>query len=278
MTACSNQDRSFPDSVRSTTSSRLLVAADPPDRGRLAADPRHPEADAATRSPASPPTAWRGAASSRRCRSPMRCSSWRPSARSASCFGLFTRVFAAAIGVQFLLIIFNAHWGKGFADFPWNRPGGGWEYPLFWASDHRGDRTARRRPLLARPQARPRALRRELRASWPRRARSGASGRPDPDLVVVERRAAIGRDRVGAGQRVDAAAVGIGVVRPDRFRDQHAAAHAVEQRARAGAPAPRVLPSTTAAPSAMPSARRIVGMDHHLGPAAVLRARASASR
>jgi putative oxidoreductase len=48
-------------------------------------------------------------------------------------FGLFTRLFAAAIGVQFLLIIFVAHWGRGFVDFPWNRQGGGWEYPLFWA-------------------------------------------------------------------------------------------------------------------------------------------------
>ena len=48
-------------------------------------------------------------------------------------FGLFTRVFAAAIGVQFLLIVFHAHWGTGFKDFPWNRQGGGWEYPLFWA-------------------------------------------------------------------------------------------------------------------------------------------------
>lgn len=48
-------------------------------------------------------------------------------------FGLFTRVFAAAIGIQFLIIIFNAHWGTGLKDFPWNRQGGGWEYPLFWA-------------------------------------------------------------------------------------------------------------------------------------------------
>lgn len=48
-------------------------------------------------------------------------------------FGLFTRIFAAMIGIQFLLIIFNAHWGTGFKDFPWNRQGGGWEYPLFWA-------------------------------------------------------------------------------------------------------------------------------------------------
>ena len=39
--------------------------------------------------------------------------------------GLFTRVFALAIGIQFLLIVFNAHWGTGLKDFPWNRQGGG---------------------------------------------------------------------------------------------------------------------------------------------------------
>ncbi|MBX9825023.1 MAG: DoxX family protein [Xanthobacteraceae bacterium] len=44
-------------------------------------------------------------------------------------FGLFTRLFAAAIGIQFLIIVFVAHWAPGF---PWNRPGGGWEYPAFW--------------------------------------------------------------------------------------------------------------------------------------------------
>jgi putative oxidoreductase len=44
-------------------------------------------------------------------------------------FGLFTRFFAAAIGIQFLIIVFVAHWAPGF---PWNRPGGGWEYPAFW--------------------------------------------------------------------------------------------------------------------------------------------------
>jgi putative oxidoreductase len=43
--------------------------------------------------------------------------------------GLFTRAFAAAIGIQFLVIAFHAHWPQGFG---WNRPGGGWEYPLFW--------------------------------------------------------------------------------------------------------------------------------------------------
>ena len=56
----------------------------------------------------------------------------------------------------------------------------------------------------------------------------------------------------------------IGVVRPDRFGDQHAAPHALEQ--------PGVQPHLAArvaehhpAPSAMPSAAGIVGMDHHLG-------------
>jgi putative oxidoreductase len=47
--------------------------------------------------------------------------------------GLFTRLFAAMIFVEFLIIIFVAHWGGGFAGFPWNRAGGGWEYPAFWA-------------------------------------------------------------------------------------------------------------------------------------------------
>src|SRR5262245_31999535 len=45
--------------------------------------------------------------------------------------GLFTRVFAVAIGIEFLIIVFVAHWGKGISDFSWNRAaqGGGWEYP-----------------------------------------------------------------------------------------------------------------------------------------------------
>ena len=47
--------------------------------------------------------------------------------------GLFTRFFAAMIFVEFLVIIFVAHWGDGLAGFPWNRQGGGWEYPAFWA-------------------------------------------------------------------------------------------------------------------------------------------------
>ena len=46
--------------------------------------------------------------------------------------GLFTRLFAAMIFVEFLVIIFVANWGGGLAGFNWSRPGGGWEYPLFW--------------------------------------------------------------------------------------------------------------------------------------------------
>jgi putative oxidoreductase len=43
--------------------------------------------------------------------------------------GLFTRFFAVAAGIQFTVITFVAHWPYGFW---WNRPGGGWEYPLLW--------------------------------------------------------------------------------------------------------------------------------------------------
>jgi putative oxidoreductase len=43
--------------------------------------------------------------------------------------GLFTRFFAAAIGIEFLVITFVAHWPHGFG---WSNPRGGWEYPLFW--------------------------------------------------------------------------------------------------------------------------------------------------
>jgi putative oxidoreductase len=39
--------------------------------------------------------------------------------------GLFTRLFLVMIGVEFLIIVFLAHWPQGFG---WNRPGGGWQY------------------------------------------------------------------------------------------------------------------------------------------------------
>jgi putative oxidoreductase len=41
--------------------------------------------------------------------------------------GLFTRLIAAAIAIEFAVITFIAHWPQGFT---WSR--GGWEYPLFW--------------------------------------------------------------------------------------------------------------------------------------------------
>jgi putative oxidoreductase len=43
--------------------------------------------------------------------------------------GLFTRFFALAIGIEFFVITFVAHWPAGFG---WTNPRGGWEYPLFW--------------------------------------------------------------------------------------------------------------------------------------------------
>ena len=43
--------------------------------------------------------------------------------------GLFTRMFALMVGIQFLVIVFVGHWPQGFG---WSWPGGGWEYPLFW--------------------------------------------------------------------------------------------------------------------------------------------------
>jgi len=43
--------------------------------------------------------------------------------------GLFTRLFAAAISIEFLIITFVANWPNGF---DWISPRGGWEYPLFW--------------------------------------------------------------------------------------------------------------------------------------------------
>lgn len=42
-------------------------------------------------------------------------------------FGLFTRVFALAIGIEMLVIAFVANWAAGFSASK-----NGWEYPLFW--------------------------------------------------------------------------------------------------------------------------------------------------
>jgi putative oxidoreductase len=64
----------------------------------------------------------------------MACLVWFLETVGAICIilGLFTRVFAVAIGIEFLVIVLIGHWGKGLSDFSWNRQGGGWEYPLFW--------------------------------------------------------------------------------------------------------------------------------------------------
>ena len=48
---------------------------------------------------------------------------------AAIIIGLFTRVFASAIAIEFAVITFIAHWGNGFG---WSNPRGGWEYPLLW--------------------------------------------------------------------------------------------------------------------------------------------------
>src|SRR5229473_3748763 len=60
------------------------------------------------------------------------------------------------------------------------------------------------------------------------RCRDGWSSLLHPDLVVMERRTADRCDGLGTGEHVDAATADMGFVRMHRFRDQHAAAHAIE--------------------------------------------------
>ena len=81
-----------------------------------------------TRSQALPRAAWRVAASNPRSRSPMWCFSWRRSARSASSSGC-SRASSPPRSASSFCSSSYAHWAPGFG---WNRPGGGWEYPLFW--------------------------------------------------------------------------------------------------------------------------------------------------
>ena len=88
-------------------------------------------------------------------------------------FGLFTRLFAALIGVQFLIIVFVAHWGSGFADFPWNRPRRRLGISAVLGSHHPGDRVARWRPLFAGPEAWTRTL--TDSGALPRSCRSGSA-------------------------------------------------------------------------------------------------------
>jgi len=60
----------------------------------------------------------------------------------------------------------------------------------------------------------------------------------------VDSRAAIGRDRIGAGQNVDSLAVDMGAVRPDPFRDEHPAAQPVEEAGMQAHPAAVVADGT----------------------------------
>ena len=68
-----------------------------------------------------------------------------------------------------------------------------------------------------------------LRVMKRSRRRNDRDGFLDPHLVVVERGAADRRDGFGGGQHVDAAAADMGLVRVNRFRNQHTTPHALEQ-------------------------------------------------
>src|SRR5471032_3540877 len=59
-------------------------------------------------------------------------------------------------------------------------------------------------------------------------ARPADSGLLRPDLVIVECGAADGSNRLGTGQRVDAATADMGLIRMHRFGDQDAAAQTIE--------------------------------------------------
>ena len=88
---------------------------------------------------------------------------------------------------------------------------------FFWTPSVLSDRATRRRSVLARSQNRLGVV-----------ADGSTDGAPQPHPVIVECGAAVGRDRVGAGERVDPAAILMGRVRPDRLGNQHSATHAVE--------------------------------------------------
>src|ERR1700739_3684697 len=53
-------------------------------------------------------------------------------------------------------------------------------------------------------------------------------GLPQPNFIFMESRAAERRDRIRASQAVDAAAIGVSRIGPQRFSDEHAAANALE--------------------------------------------------
>src|SRR6516164_11456600 len=87
----------------------------------------------------------------------------------------------------------------------------------------------------------------------------------DPYSVVMECCAAIGRDRIGPGECVDTAAIRIGVVRPDRLGDQHAAAHPCEDASVNLDFAASVAEHDRLAIGDSGGCR-VVGMDHDFGP------------
>src|ERR1700722_11639562 len=91
-----------------------------------------------------------------------------------------------------------------------------------------------------------------------RRGRGG--GLFHPDLVVMECSAADRRHRLGAGERIDAAAADMGLVRVNGFRDQHATAQAVEQSCGQRGLAPDIAKRDGIAVR-NPQLRRILGMD-----------------
>ena len=103
---------------------------------------------------------------------------------------------------------------------------------------------------------------------WQRDVPAGSKcrRRPHPHLVVVERRAAVWRAGVGAGQHVDALAALMRAIRPDAFGDDDAAAHAVEQLRMQHDLAARVADLDAIAGSDA-EMRGVVRVDHHLRPA-----------
>src|ERR1700761_6644804 len=113
------------------------------------------------------------------------------------------------------------------------------------------------------PRRRASAVSRDGRLRTSRRRNRVRVGLPDPDLVVVERGAADGRDRFGAGQHVDALAADMVLVGVDRFRDQHAAPLALEMLRNQCRLAAQIAERDGVA-VVDAELGGIVGMDHHV--------------
>src|SRR4030088_1228378 len=76
--------------------------------------------------------------------------------------GLFTRLFAAALAIEFAIITFVAHWPAGLA-----AGRGGWEYPLFWGLILFAIATSLGSRIIARPVGAARASCSGLRGGGP---------------------------------------------------------------------------------------------------------------